>query len=236
VQVDFHLSKVSFFIVLTSRVDPRFDLRQDSLVRVAKSTCHIAVKLPDDKFATGTAFFVSATKLITAGHLRYHANSEIVAQYPGVQVGNLNTRELFDDNPPVDTFRCRVLDFRRPLDDMMLLDCSASNYRASRWVEISPHQVSLDLLVDVVGYPGLYEHQYLLDTQGSTASTAHGLDEISELLPRLHLVVSHGPVTGVHHSGKLARYRLSTIGGMSGSAVVANEKAVGKQGAITMSD
>ena len=208
-------------------MDPHFDLRRESLAKVGKSTCYIAVKLPDGNVATGTAFFVSESKLLTAGHMRYGADNEIVAQYPGAHIANLNAKELFEDDPPVSTFKCRVLDYRRPAADIMLLDCSASGYRASCWVDLMPSSLCPDTPVDLVGYPGLYEHQYLMDTQGRTARTAEALDEISDLLPRCHLIISHGPVIGMDLSGNHASYRLSTIGGMSGSAVVRDEKAVG---------
>ena len=70
-------------------VDPQFEMREEQLVLAAKSTCFIGVKpgLDDDgkptPSASGTAFFVGPTILVTAGHLVPDGKRKIVAQHPG---------------------------------------------------------------------------------------------------------------------------------------------------------
>jgi hypothetical protein len=204
-------------------------LRRDGLVNVAQSTCNIAAKYGEWAFANGTAFFVGPTTLVTAAHMQDGADSEFVAQLPGVHITELNVRNLFSDNPPVTVFRCTVQELCRPIADILILDCTASTYRATTWVTLEQKYIPGGAGIDLIGYPGLYGPQYVLDTQGKAAGGGkQALDDIADLLPTCELTVSYGPVMDNFRTPIFTSYRVSTISGMSGSPVVLNGKVVGK--------
>ena len=83
--------------------------------------------------------------------------------------------------------------------------------------------LSHDIKVDVIGYPGEYTSSYLRDSQRVRIGRSE-LADVMELLPKCELTVTHGPVI---RGGKMPTYRLSTIGGMSGTPVILNGKGVG---------
>jgi hypothetical protein len=78
--------------------------------------------------------------------------------------------------------------------------------------------------VDLVGYPGSYSSQYVAKTQELPLLGKSEYRDIEELLPSHELTITHGTVI---LGGKTCTYRVSTIGGMSGSPVVVNGKVVG---------
>jgi len=63
--------------------------------------CKIAAKFRDAGVATGTAFFVSPTTLLTAAHLYDGPDTEIVAQEPGTLNTDVDIHGLFTGSPPV---------------------------------------------------------------------------------------------------------------------------------------
>ena len=79
-------------------------------------------------------------------------------------------------------------------------------------------------LVDVIGYPGLYNDFYVRNMHHMTVDIDM-LESIFALLPRCRLVVSCGPLLS---SGIMPKYRVSTVRGMSGAPVISDGKAVGK--------
>jgi V8-like Glu-specific endopeptidase len=135
--------------------------------------------------------------------------------------------ELFDrdlESPEAETFSCRVVpDKQNYFADITILDCSESAFRATDWLQLEQVMLSRDVKVDVIGYPGEYTSSYLKVTQGVRIGMSE-LADVTELLPKCELTVSHGPIT---RGGKMPTYRLSTIGGMSGAPVILNGKAVG---------
>jgi len=100
----------------------------------------------------GTAFFVGPNTLLTAGHMHDGQDTEIVAQFPGVQKTELNNRELFSETPSVDVFKCSILKTNKPIADVLLLDCSPY-YTASAWVPLQRKFINGGVAVDLVGYP-----------------------------------------------------------------------------------
>ena len=219
--------------MVTSRIDPNFEQRKESLAKAARCTCYVGAKYsPDyDDCASATAFFVGPTTLLTAAHillLEHDAPSDpvsIVAQLPGVRNAVIDVRHLFSENPTVETFVCKVL-LEKPnfLVDIAILDCSHSNFRATEWLELDRTLLKHGITVDLVGYPGEYSTRHIVDSQRVGPLPRSAIQDIEELLPRSALTVSHGPVT---RGGNLPTYRVSTMGGMSGSPVIVQGKAVG---------
>ena len=81
--------------------------------------------------------------------------------------------------------------------------------------------------MDIISYPGLYGDDYIVATQGEAADSKEAISDINDLLPKCELIVSHGRVLDEFRTQTTTSYRVSTIGGMSGSPVVINGKAVG---------
>ena len=211
---------------MTARIDPCFERRKEALIKAARCTCFIGVKPSDDDVASsGTAFFVGPTTLLTAGHVAPEKTTLILAQLPGVRTAVVDTEYLFDKIPPVETIECRVvLDKPVWLVDITILDCSQSDFRATEWLELDRTILKRDVKVDLIGYPGSYSPQYVTQTQGVGALGKSELQDVGELLPISELTITHGSVI---RGGKTPTYRVSTIGGMSGSPVVVNGKVVG---------
>lgn len=217
--------------MLSDRVDPSFEQRREALAKVARCTCFIGAKnsTHDDDFASGTAFFVGPTTLLTAGHVAPHKLTSIVAQIPGVRTAVVDVSTLFNKDPPVKTFPCSVvLEEQDSFVDLAILDCSQSTFRATEWLELDRTVLKHAIKVDLVGYPAFYSPQYIRDTQDIGAldksAVQSAVREIEELLPYCELTVTHGPIK---RAGKMPTYRVSTIGGMSGSPVISEGKVVG---------
>jgi hypothetical protein len=154
-------------------------------------------------------------------------DTEIVAQLPGVQKAELDVRKLFVERPTVDVFKCSIVETDKPIADVLLLDCSLY-FKATTWVSLQRKFIYGGVDVDLIGYPGLYSPQYLVETQGETANSKQAMTDISQLLPRCELTVSHGPVmTSTIRTPMLMPYKISTIAGMSGSPVILDGKVIG---------
>lgn len=112
----------------------------------------------------------------------------------------------------------------RVATDISVLDCS-HRYEAKIWLPIERKTLEKDSLVDIVGYPGFYNIFNLRKMFEGTSIDSEHERSANELLPRCELTISHGTVV---ESGDKPAYKLTTIGGMSGSPVVVDGKAVGK--------
>jgi hypothetical protein len=212
-------------------VDPGFERREDSLVLVAKSTCFIAVKPgrndggTSTPFASGTAFFVGPTTLVTAGHLAPDGKRDIVAQFPGIKKSTLFVEDYFD-NPVqhnLQTFQCKFVGSGLPNADISILEVRGS-YRAETYLKVRYLSLTSEdqQSVDVIGYTGSYNERYVR-TMNRKAHD-EDVDDLEALFPRRQLIISHGPVVV---GGIMPKYRVSTVIGMSGSAVVVNGAVIG---------
>lgn len=200
------------------------------MIHVATCTCNIAAKYPSNGLTYGyaTAFFVGPTLLLTAAHIYDGADTEIVAQLPGRQTTHVDIKQLFLEKPPIQVFKCSALLLNRPVAaDILVLDCSSSGYRAHSWIDISRNYLVDGVGIDLVGYPGPYSPQYVADTQNMPEVSATDIDDLRDLLPACQLTISYGTVMKEFRAPILRSYRVSTIGGMSGSPVVLGGKAVG---------
>jgi hypothetical protein len=111
------------------------------------------------------------------------------------------------------------------LVDITILDCSESHFRATEWLELDRTVLKKAMTVDLIGYPGDYTLTYARKTQGLDPRFEKSeYRDIEDLLPKYELTVTHGTViTG----GGMPSYRVSTIGGMSGSPIIVNGKVIG---------
>jgi hypothetical protein len=205
-----------------NRIVPKFEDRLAQLTFAAKCTCYI-VRKRGTNAGNGTAFFVGPNTLLTAGHVAHKKGDKIIAQLPGTQEV-ATVERVIEGDPNLATFECVVKKtlYREGSSepDITLLDCSKS-FSATAWLSIERTYLEPDTAIDMLGYPGAYGREYLRQKQKYEVSIADEGD-VKRLLPSWKLVVSHGPVL---QPGD--RYKVSTIGGMSGGPVILNGKAVG---------
>lgn len=212
-------------------VDPKFEERGKSLVLAGQSTCFIGVSPGIDRFgksinyASGTAFFVGPSTLITAAHIVPDGNRQIVAQYPGARRATSFVDNLFNAANPLhlETFKCKFKATGRPNADITILEVCGT-YRAPVHLEVNQVLLTPNDCVDVIGYPGMYNERYVREMHDKPVD-GEIVDNVLDLLPKSRLIVTHGPVNS---GGMMPTYRLSTVRGMSGSPVILNGKVVGK--------
>jgi hypothetical protein len=204
-------------------IEPRFEARKDTLVAVGKSTCYIGSRIPNEDIASGTAFFVGPTTLLTAGHMAPAWNTRVRAQLPGTKEALSFVDELFESENETETFPCRCIATLYPQADISILD--STPYRSETWLVPTKEPLKRGEAVDIVGYPGLYSDRYIKTKHGRDVKIDSGaIHDIQSLLPKCKLTVTHGPVV----NGAVASYKVSTIAGMSGGPVIVNGKCVGK--------
>jgi len=176
-------------------------------------------------YASGTAFFVGPTTLITAAHIVPDGNRKIVAQYPGTRRATFFVHHLLNPNNPLnlETFECKCKTTGRPNADIAILEVCGT-YRAPLHLEVGQLALNQNDYVDVIGYPGVYNERYVSEMHDKPVD-GDIVEDVLELLPKSRLVITHGPVTS---GGMMPTYRLSTVRGMSGSPVIMNGKVVGK--------
>jgi len=191
--------------------------------------------------------------LITAGHLAYKRGTKLIAVLPGTLSVQESAETLWSGqgNLPA-TFQCIVKKSlhrepprnqdktastgisvlksvpwnrsKRVAIDISVLDCSG-RYEAKQWLTIERKTLENDSLVDIVGYPGLYNIDNLRKMFKGTPIDSEHERSAKELLPPRDLTISHGIVV---ESGDKPAYKVTTVGGMSGSPVIVDGKAVGK--------
>src|SRR5579862_6534531 len=211
--------------MLIGSVAPDFESRNEILSAIAKSTCFIGV-LPDgpnSKPISGTAFFVLPNILLTAGHLVPDTHRKIVAQFPGTRQAVVVVNQLFRAEPRVGTFECELVETGYRNIDISVLRVKG-DYQSPNCVQIERHIFPKDGPVDVIGYPGCYNENYIELMMPGGAVDRNAINRVTSLFPKCELVISHGVVASEGHR---PTYHLSTVVGMSGSPVVLNGSVAG---------
>jgi hypothetical protein len=204
-------------------------------VSAAQSTCSIGVRRHASKgeFVGGTAFFVGPTTLLTAGNMINDSRDKIVVEIPGALTATYFVEDLFGNPQPGDNprFECKLVNtLLGKVDhaDISVLEVLGS-YKSDTFIKVRQQilPAECDGVVDILGYPGDYSAR---DVKKMHPSYASGLvrgdmvHDVEALFPKRELVITHG---SVNSGGKLPRYRVSTVKGMSGGPVIMNGKVIG---------
>lgn len=202
-------------------------------MNAARSTCFIGVNPgPDGRGAiSGTAFFVSPTILLTAGHMARDGNREIAIQIPGTQKAVLFVDNLFIKKTEIERIECDFVETGWPDIDICILKVKG-DYKSSHYLHIEPTTLFQGDRVDVVGYPGHYSDRYVQKMHPAESVDRDAIEDFTGLFPRCELIVSHGTVES---SGNRPTYNLSTVIGMSGSPVLISGKVTGNHAKVTFS-
>jgi len=211
------------------RIDPDFAARRSELEMAARCTCRISRLLSNGHPQDGTAFFISPTLLLTAGHIAAK-KEQILAQAPGKLEAELADNVFSTTELGSDVFECRVvvtLYKGKGIPgsiDFCILKVKSKEYRAKSWLAIDTGvRVPEESRVDLIGYPGDYSKGYLTKLLDYPIGREENM-QIDMIMPSQHLIVSHGKV--IEENDHVV-YKLSTTGGMSGGPVTYNKKAVG---------
>jgi len=180
--------------------------------------------------ASGTAFFISPTILLTAAHVVHDPRDKIIAEEPGKLKATYFMEEVFDeprDEEEGKRFECRLVETLFGSADVSVLEVVGS-YRSEHFIQISQQPLPAEchgIIVDILGYPGVYSHRSVKNMHPSKHVSADLVHDVETLFPRRELVISHGMIeTG----GDKPEYRVSTILGMSGGPVLVDGKVIGK--------
>ena len=206
---------------------PSFDVHDQLLLKAGKATtCVIVEERRADGSSGrnfGTAFFVTNTHLLTAGH--------VVKCSPGARIERI--RVSYAGCKTVDaktnTIECNVVgnldESDSPISskfDLALLECPSQE--AGTWLPISANVGDLQVgeIVDIVGYPAdlTPPQKESFKKKGCLTDYDKSMEEAKLMLRPKTLTVSRGTVEAIGNGS--IRYRLSSISGMSGACVMFN--------------
>ena len=206
-------------------IDPGFEYRGEELLQNAQCVCFIGVNPgPDGKGPiSATAFFISDTMLLTAGHVAPDSKRRIIAQPPGTREARIFVEELFDDELKIPKFECEVVGTGHPNVDISILRVKG-DWRPERHLSIKRKVVHQGEKIDVIGYPGNYSDRYIKKMHGGGVDRK-AIDAVNQLFPKCELIVSHGEMSS---PGIMPTYSLSTVNGMSGSPVIMSGEVIGR--------
>lgn len=214
------------------RVDPKFEDRKDSLLAAARSTCSIAVKCHQKgrgggtlSYRSGTAFFVSPTILLTAAHIVRDHKDTIVIELPGTLKATGFLERLFQPSANLRTISCKLLETGHPDTDVSVLEV-VGTFKSEHYLPIEQHRFVPDVdTVDVVGYPSILTTRQIQHMHPcEDLVELNMVEDVETLFPRRELIVTHGSVI---FGGIQPSYRLSTVPGLSGAAVLLNGNVIG---------
>jgi V8-like Glu-specific endopeptidase len=211
-----------------------FDHDKPDILAAAKCTSFIFIEEgPADRNATpprfyGSAFFVSPTRLLTAGHNVVGVNRPVVRiliTAPGID----KVEPWQVTRGKIATIKCELVGtiYKRGglyTTDIAVLD--SGTFSSADYLSLSSTIPPSTATVDVIGYPGLIKPEWIWGHEG-VADPGKGLKVANILLPTGHLTVSRGVVDSTQTAGSAISYELSTCPGMSGSCVLYKGKVIG---------
>jgi len=188
----------------------------------------------------GTAFFISATRLLTAAHnvkgSKDKSNiSQINVSRPGLSVVNAFSLA----KKQMETIACTVIDKTyEPVDDLgnymdiAILDSNGYHVPEDKWLTLTTARPSPKSTVAVIGYPGEIQLRWISDHGGLVDDEDKAQSDAKALLPRGRLTLSRGVTReNLQH---IVRYNVSTCPGMSGGCVLLDGKVVGMSCVVTL--
>lgn len=223
---------------LICRVDPEFERRQTSLWAAAQSVCNIGVLRHDRRestYASGTAFFVGPTTLLTAGHVVNDPKDVIWIESPGTLKATYFVENLFQrpqagmvpryDCKLVATLASSKAGFKADMSVLQIV----GTFRSEHYLTVKQEQIDDDshqsIPIDIIGYPGAYTDKQIQRMHPVEDLVGDELiSDVQQLFPKRQLIVTHGMLVS---GGKHPAYNVSTVGGMSGAPVLLNGHVIG---------
>jgi len=226
---------------LTFRDYPPFETNDRNLLAAGQATACLMVK---ERFRDGTyknrystAFFVTSTRLITAGHnVRLSHDAEAITDiriyYAGWKEVTKDTNTL-DCHVTGNLYEDGMAGRNSSKIDIAILECP--NHNAASRLKLSGNVAALGEgdFVDIIGYP-----QQLKDEQKEgireLGVSATNLEDAGKMLPASTLTATRGRIKRVGNG--VFFYNNSTVPGMSGACVVFNGLVYGTSTSILHND
>jgi V8-like Glu-specific endopeptidase len=183
-------------------------------------------KKSDDTFRTrsGTAFFVTKTHLLTAGH---NVKCSSDAEIKSIRLSYAGCKKVDYDTNTVECNLIGTLYDSGSKIDLAILDSPSQN--VGTWLPISAKIADLPIgaIVDIIGYPGRMPtaQKESFQKDGSLKDYNESMKEVEIMLPPKTLTVSRGVVEAIENG--CIRYKLSTLCGMSGACLMYDGKIYG---------
>jgi len=226
---------------LTVRDYPPFEKNDCNLLVAGQATACLVVRerLRDGTYKNrySTAFFVTSTRLITAGHnVRMSHDAEAITD---IRIYYAGWKEVTKDTNTLDCHVTGILYDGGPAGqkssktDIAILECP--NHNAVFRLKLAGNVATLreGAFVDIIGYP-----QQLKDEQKDGIKdlgvTPTNLEDAGKMLPASTLTATRGRVKRIEDGVFL--YNNSTVPGMSGACVVFNGLVYGTTISILQDD
>jgi len=197
-------------------------MRAADLFTSVQSICHIGVMDKKGHTYSGTAFFVTETLLLTAGHLVPDGKRKIIAQKPGSIWCEVLVDSMFKKDPPCQVIPCKFVGSGHSRVDLAVIQVEPP-FKATHIMKISQQRVRSGQGIDVIGYVGDYGSHYIRRMHGGDPRR-DDFDAVNSLFPKGCLIVSYGAIEA---TGDELTYAASTVKGMSGGPIVYNGDAIG---------
>jgi V8-like Glu-specific endopeptidase len=175
----------------------------------------------------GSAFFISPTLLLTAGHnILGPPNVKVNVRIGRPGAPYINYAAALHRKIP--TIVCKIVaslykSQRSPSHhDIAILDAGTYD-NGSSYLNLSPASPTPSSKVNVVGYPGSAKQEWLMCHDGIT-DAENGRRKTADMFPAQRMTITSGPVNTVSST---ISYKLSTIPGMSGGCVLHEGKVIG---------
>jgi hypothetical protein len=215
------------------RVTPDFDNEKTSILEASKATSLLLVESTDSKgrhaWDFATAFFVTPTLLLTAGHAAIDSPEAVKTErylfLPGTLC--LNIDEISARKPYA--VRCNVVETLFKANAHVSKDIailSSGSFESQSYLELSADPVPVDATIDIIGYPGEKRTNWLREKHPELKSLVEGASAGEALLPTRQLVVTRGVVKRPDYMD-MTSYNISTCPGFSGSCLIYQGKVHG---------
>lgn len=219
--------------ILISRVPyPHFDSHDPCLLQAGSATACLIVRerFPDKhKSRYATAFFVTRSLLLTAGHnvLLSKGALEIVdfrITYAGWKEVTASTNTL-DCTLVANLYKERTPEWQGSTPDIAVLDCQSHTAETHMTLSLDAAALQPGIFVDVVGYPQQLKDEQKRSLRVHKGLTERKLEDAGKMLPACTLTVTRGQINS--RGNGVFEYNISTVPGMSGACVVFDGRVYG---------
>ena len=208
----------------------RFEKRE--IIQAAQCISRLVVKerRPNGRprYHFATAFFVSETLLITAGHNEGDfdkTSTEWWITDPGVS--QIDVNDVSNGKTPL--HRCTLVETLYLRDGQYWTDIAifrSESYKSGEYVPLYSAFPPKDTIIGIIGCPGEIGAEWI-DTHPQSKNMRTRRMSAEKALPKGSLLFTRGTVEASFGTTSTAEYRASTCPGMSGSCVMHNGFVIG---------
>ena len=180
------------------------------------------------RYHLATAFFVSETLLLTAGH-NYADFDNTCTQWwitePGIS--QIDVDDVGNGKIPLHP--CTLVESLYPRGGKYWRDIAifrSDSYKSRQYAPLDSAIPPANAIIDIIGCPAEISDEWI-GTHSKLQNTRKGRMDVEKALPKGSLVFTRGIVEASFPTMSTTEYRLSTCPGMSGSCVLYDGLVVG---------